>query len=142
MNKELKMHAVFLSLGSNIGDRQDNLDKAISNIEERIGIIPAKSSVIETEPWGFDSENHFLNMVIKVETRLLPKQVLFISQAIERELGRTNKTQGSYQDRIIDIDIILYDDLHLKLDSPELTIPHPHFKERDFVMKPLLEIKN
>lgn len=131
---------VFLSLGTNLGDRKENLNKAINNIEDRIGNISALSSIIETEPVGFQSENQFLNMVVKVETRLLPKQILFISQAIEKELGRNQKSQGAYQDRLIDIDIILYDDLKIKMDSPQLTIPHPLFKERDFVMNPLKEI--
>lgn len=138
MNKELPIHTVFLSLGSNLGDRFLHLQSAIRHIANRLGEVAARSSVLETEPWGFESQQAFLNMAIKVNTRLSPMQVLYITQAIEREMGRTEKTQGAYKDRIIDIDIIFYDQLEIK--TPQLTLPHPLYKERDFVMKPLAEL--
>lgn len=134
------IHRVFLSLGSNLGDRQAHLNKAIELIGERIGEVVRQSSFIETEPWGFESENRFLNGAILVETTLTPRQLLKATQKIERELGRKRKSSsGVYHDRPIDIDILLYDDL--TIDEPDLKIPHPLMHERDFVMIPLREIQ-
>lgn len=134
------MHIVYLALGTNLGNKQLNLDKAMDLIAERIGTLSAISSVYETESWGYQSTNSFFNMVVKIETTLLPFDLLTMTRKIERDLGRVKKTTNTYQDRIIDIDIIFYDELTLI--SDELTIPHPLYKERDFVLKPLLEIKN
>lgn len=133
------MATLYLSLGTNLGDRQSNLETAISLIASRIGTVQAQSDIIETQPWGFESKNLFLNMAIKVQTGLEPLEVLQTTQAIEKEMGRTEKTgtQG-YKDRIIDIDILLYD--NLVIDSPQLTIPHPHMYRRPFVMEPLAQI--
>ena len=98
-----------------------------------------QSSLIETEPWGFSSPNMFLNACVCCQTTLEPRQVLRVAQAIEKELGRTGKTvDGDYCDRVIDIDILLYDDVHI--DEPDLKIPHPLMHQRDFVMTPLKEI--
>ena len=134
------IHRVFLSLGSNLGDRQAHLNKAIELIGERIGEVVRQSSFIETEPWGFESENRFLNGAILVETTLTPRQLLKATQKIERELGRKRKSSsGVYHDRPIDIDILLYDDL--TIDEPDLKIPHPLMHERDFVMIPIREIQ-
>ena len=133
------MHTVYLSLGSNLGDKEQNLASAVSEIVRRIGDITAQSAFLETEPWGFDSENTFLNAAICVETELSPYELLHTTQQIERDLGRKQKSEkGQYHDRIIDIDILLYDDLHLQ--TPELTIPHPLMQQRDFVLIPLTEI--
>jgi 2-amino-4-hydroxy-6-hydroxymethyldihydropteridine diphosphokinase len=132
-------HQVYLGLGSNLGDREENIRKAISLIDERVGKVLRQSSLIETEPWGFESSNRFLNAVILCETTLTPRQVLKATQKIERELGRKKKTTLNYSDRPIDIDILLYDDL--TVDEPDLKIPHPLMHERDFVMIPLNEIK-
>ena len=132
------IHKVYLGLGSNQGDRAAKLAKAIELIGERVGPVIRQSSVIETEPWGFLSDNKFLNCAVYCETVLLPRQVLQITQQIERELGRHHKGKG-YRDRPIDIDILLYDDLNI--DLPELQSPHPLMYERDFVMIPLNEIK-
>lgn len=105
----------------------------------RIGAIKAQSAFLQTAPWGFESKNSFLNAAVRVETDLSPFAVLRITQDIERRMGRTHKSVGGiYHDRIIDIDILLYDDLHLS--TPELTIPHPHINERDFVLIPLSQI--
>lgn len=136
------MHRVFLGLGSNLGDRETTLRQAIRLIGERVGQVVRQSSLIETEPWGFESENRFLNSVILCETERTPRQVLKATQKIERELGRQEKTVllSTYKDRPIDIDILLYDDL--TVDEPDLKIPHPLMHERDFVMIPYLEITN
>ena len=132
-------HTVFLSLGTNLGDKEHNLHQAISEIQMRIGAIKAQSAFLQTAPWGFESKNSFLNAAVRVETDLSPFAVLRITQDIERHMGRTHKSAGGiYHDRIIDIDILLYDDLHLS--TPELTIPHPHINERDFVLIPLSQI--
>ena len=139
------MHQVYLGLGSNLGDREEHIRKAITLIGERIGLVIRQSSLIETEPWGFESENRFLNGVILVETSLTPRQLLKTTQKIERILGKT-KTHATrrsqlstFKDRPIDIDILLYDDL--TVDEPDLKIPHPLMQQRDFVMIPLNEIR-
>lgn len=133
------MHSVYLSLGTNIGNKEQNMLIAISKIREMIGVVRRQSSFIETEPWGFSSENTFLNAAILVETELSPMELLHITQQIELEMGRRQKSHGGeYHDRIIDIDILLYDDI--KMSTEELTIPHPLMTERDFVMIPLNEI--
>ena len=133
------MATLYLSLGTNLGDRQKNLSLALELISSEVGTVLSASDIIETEPWGFDSSNRFLNMAVKVETHLQPLEVLHTTQEIERKLGRTHKTAaGEYHDRPIDIDILLYDDL--VMNTPELTIPHPLMHERQFVMKPLLQI--
>lgn len=133
------MHTVYLGLGTNLGDRRRNIAEAVRLIGERIGTVRRMSSLIETEPWGFASDNMFVNAAACVDTPLSPRGVLEATQAIERELGRTRKsTDGQYHDRLIDIDILMYDDLHI--DEPDLKIPHPLMYERDFVMRPLGEI--
>jgi 2-amino-4-hydroxy-6-hydroxymethyldihydropteridine diphosphokinase len=131
-------HQVYLGLGSNLGERKELIEKAIALIGERIGTVTRQSSLIETEPWGFESSHKFLNGVILCETALTPREVLKETQQIERELGRKKKTTLTYKDRPIDIDILLYDDL--KVDEPDLKIPHPLMHQRDFVMIPLKEI--
>ena len=134
-------HSVYIGLGSNLGNRKENLACAVRLIGERVGKVLRVSSFIETEPWGFDSENRFLNGVLLCQTSLTPRQVLNATQAIEREMGRKKKsTVGGYADRCIDIDILLYDDL--RVDEPDLQIPHPLMSERDFVMIPLREISD
>ena len=117
------MHKVYLGLGSNLGDKEENIRKAIALIGERVGEVVRQSSLIETEPWGYESENKFLNGVILVETTLSPRQLLKATQKIERELGKkkvhaTKRSQDSslYKDRPIDIDILLYDDLTVDVD--------------------------
>ena len=132
-------HMVYLALGSNIGDRRNALSEAIRRIDERVGRVDKVSSFMETEPWGFKSEFKFLNAVLSVQSMLSPIEILHITQNIEKEMGREKKSLGGiYHDRIIDIDLLMYDSL--QLDTPELTLPHPHMKEREFVMIPLMEI--
>ena len=133
------MHTVYHSLGSNLGDRKATMRRAIGLLNERAGSVDRQSSFIETEPWGFESTNKFLNMCVRLLTTLSPEQLLLATKQIERELGRTQKSvNGQYHDRPIDIDILMYDDVHL--DSNDPTLPHPHMQEREFVMKPLREI--
>ena len=133
------MAKVFLGLGTNLGDKRRNLLTAVTNIEEKIGKVTSLSSFYETEPWGFESDNSFLNAALCVESSLEPIAILHILKEIEIEMGRTQKSVNNvYSDRPIDIDILLYDDIIMKTD--ELTIPHPLMTERDFVMKPLVEI--
>ena len=133
------VHRVFLGLGSNLGDRQAHLTQAISLIAEKVGSVIRQSSFIETEPWGFESPNKFMNAVILCETTKTPREVLKLTQQIERDMGRRKKSvAGGYADRPIDIDILLYDDLNV--DEPDLKIPHPLMHERDFVMIPFNEI--
>ena len=134
MNYEL-----YLSLGSNLGDRAENLHRAIALIGERVGEVQRVSSFIETEPWGFESKHPFLNAACLVLTTLSPEECLDATQQIERELGRKRKSKnGVYHDRPIDIDLLMYNDITLS--TPRLTLPHPRMKERDFVMIPLREI--
>lgn len=137
--QEQNLHTVYLSLGSNLGDRHAAMCRAISLINDEVGTVDRKSSPLETEPWGFESKNMFLNMCVRVLTSLSPGQVLDATQNIERRMGRMSKSvDGQYHDRPIDIDILMYDDLHIS--TPRLTLPHPLMHERDFVMVPLREI--
>ena len=129
----------YLGIGTNLGDRAANLHCAVEQINEQAGHVLACSSFIETEPWGFASDNAFLNAVVEIDTPHTPHELLRITQTIEREMGRTHKSVGGvYSDRIIDIDILLYEDL--VINEPDLTIPHPLMWQRKFVYDPLLEI--
>ena len=130
---------VYLGLGTNLGDKEQNLRMSVKKIEERRGNVVSLSAFYATAPWGFSSENSFLNAAVCVETTLLPLQVLEETQRIERELGRTEKSvNGLYADRLIDIDLLLYDDR--VMDAKGLILPHPLMTERRFVMEPLSEI--
>lgn len=130
---------VYLSLGTNLGNKEQNLRVAVQKIEKRIGEVISLSAFYATAPWGFSSENTFLNAALCCETSLSPLEVLELTQEIEREMGRAHKSVGGvYSDRLIDIDLLLYGDL--VLDTPQLKLPHPLMQERDFVMKPLAEI--
>ena len=146
---------LYLSLGSNQGDRRKNIEDAISLLNIELGTpYKAVSSFLETEPWGFESESKFVNAAVHYELDLKkgynPEaeglMVLDICKDIERKMGRTGKPQYDergeriYTDRPIDIDILLFGDE--KIDCEELTVPHRLMYERDFVMIPLREIKN
>ena len=122
-----------------MGRREENLRRAVLLIGERVGAVLRQSSVLETEPWGYESDNKFLNAVILCQTELSPRQLLQAVKQIERDMGRVTKSKACrYADRPIDIDILLYD--NLTVDDPDLKIPHPLMHERDFVMIPLNEI--
>lgn len=132
------MTKVYLGLGTNIGNKRRNLITAAALLAERAGDVLAISSFYETAPWGFQSESMFLNAALLLETDLPASDLLSLTQTIEKELGRTQKSDGEYHDRIIDIDILLYGDG--VIDEPDLKIPHPWMQERRFVMEPLSEI--
>lgn len=130
---------VYIGLGTNLGDKERHLRDAVQQIEKRIGKIVSLSAFYETAPWGFDSDNSFLNAAVCIETSLLPLELLRETQAIERELGRTVKSVGgTYADRVIDVDLLLYG--NTVLTSETLTLPHPLMAERRFVVEPLAEI--
>ncbi len=139
MQTEYTSHITYLSLGSNLGYKEENLRCAIRYIEERIGTLVSQSALYISEPWGFISENNFVNCVISVSTTLSPTELLDSTQEIERVMGRNHKTiNKQYTDRIIDIDILFYDSLIIQ--SPILTIPHPLLHERRFVLEPMVQI--
>ncbi|MGL5683623.1 MAG: 2-amino-4-hydroxy-6-hydroxymethyldihydropteridine diphosphokinase [Marinifilaceae bacterium] len=128
-----------LILGSNQGNKKAVLSNAIKMIKLRIGKVIQKSSLYSTEPWGFLSEDNFLNQVVAVETQLNPSDVLAQALQIELELGRVRvQTDQRYASRAIDIDVLFYD--NLIIDTPNLQVPHPRLTERRFVLEPLNEI--
>ena len=129
----------YLGIGTNLGNRTANLRCAVDRINEQAGHVLACSSFIETEPWGFSSDNAFLNAVVEIDTPYTPHELLHLTQEIERTMGRKHKSvDGVYKDRIIDIDILLYGDL--TVNDAQLTIPHPLMWQRRFVYEPLWEI--
>lgn len=141
---------IYLGIGSNLGNRDTNLRTAIELIHERVGECLACSSIYRSAPQGFVSENEFANIVAVCETDYSPEQVLLITQTIEREMGRTQKSvNGIYHDRVIDIDLLQsyipdYDSrfgIPIEYKSETLTLPHPRMTERDFVMIPLREVE-
>lgn len=141
---------IYLGIGSNLGNRDTNLRTAIELIHERVGECLACSSIYRSAPQGFVSENEFANIVAVYETNYSPEQVLLITQTIEREMGRTQKSvNGIYHDRVIDIDLLQayipdYDSrfgIPIEYKSETLTLPHPRMTERDFVMIPLREVE-
>ena len=133
------MSVVYLSLGSNMGDREKILELSIKEIGKRIGTITKVSSKYETEPWGFVSANKFINMAVEVTTKLSPQEVSDRVHQIEDDLGRTrNSNATGYEDRVIDIDILMIDDI--VSDNSVLTLPHPKMHLREFVIFPLCEI--
>ena len=132
------MSLVYLGLGTNLGNKEQNLQIAITSITQEIGKLLVQSTFYVSKPWGFESENDFLNAVILIETPLTPKELLTKTQELELRQGRTIKTNEEFSDRIIDIDILLYD--NIILNEPTLKIPHQLMHLRDFVLIPLLEI--
>ena len=134
-----KERVIYLGLGTNQGDKEENLKRAIEMLSLALGTYTSLSSFIETEPWGFESQNSFLNCVVAFRTTLPPMELLETTEKIERELGRTAKSNGGvYHDRIIDIDILLYG--NEIINTERLTVPHPLMHERNFVLTPLCEI--
>ena len=142
-------HTVYLGLGSNLGDREENIYLAIERLGELVGQVERQSTLYVFEPWGFESEHQFVNAAVCCTTKLTPQQVLRRIRQIERELGKTadhatireesfGEGRQIFRDRPIDIDILLYD--HVEVDEPDLQIPHPQMRDRDFVMQPLSEI--
>lgn len=130
------IHQVYLSLGANLGDRLQNLRTAREQIMRRIGTILLESGVFQTEPWGLRDQPEFYNQAVLAETRLDPAQVLAQIHAIESDMGRQRIRK--WERRLIDIDILFFDDLALWSDA--LKIPHPLMEQRNFVLAPLAEI--
>ncbi len=127
----------FLLLGSNLGDRQDYLEKARTMIKRRIGKLVAISSIYQTAAWGNTEQAAFLNQVIGVETKLAPEKVLKAAQEIEKLQGRT--VSEKWGPRTLDIDILFYGDQIIN--TPELFIPHPEIANRRFALEPLMEVE-
>jgi 2-amino-4-hydroxy-6-hydroxymethyldihydropteridine diphosphokinase len=135
----MKEHRVVISIGTNLGDKLKNLKNALSNIEG-FGRVLDKSRIFCSDPWGYDSENEFLNMGLVIKTSLEPMKLLKKLKSIEKQMGRGPKMDQSYQDRIIDLDILIYSGF--TIDNEELSIPHPKIKERKFsllILKDLFE---
>ena len=132
------MSLVYLGLGTNLGNKKQNLLLAMNGISKEIGEVICQSAFYTSKPWGFESENNFLNSVVLVETMLTPMELLIKTQELEKMLGRTEKTSHNFADRTIDIDILLYD--NLIVNEPDLKIPHQLLHLRDFVLIPLSEI--
>lgn len=131
------MALVYLSLGSNLGDRNDYLKQALHFLGEMVDKTVSESAIYEYPPWGYNSDNFFLNMAVILNTSRTPEDLLGLIKGIESKMGRESANNG-YSDRSIDIDIIFYDDLVLESDS--LTIPHPLMHKRKFVLEPMSEI--
>ncbi len=135
---------IYFGIGTNLGDREENLNAALHLLNERVGEQLACSSVHRSAPMGFESENEFANIVAVYDTPYSPEEVLLITQQIEREMGRTKKSvNGVYHDRIIDIDLLqaILNSKAIIQNSSTLTLPHPRMQERDFVMIPLREVE-
>lgn len=130
------MSKVYLSIGSNKGNRSVLINKAIDEIEKKVGIIISRSSIYQSKSWGFDS-NDFYNLCLLIDTDIIPKSLLINLKKIEKSMGRED-VDGSYSDRLIDIDILFYD--NITTDSEDLKIPHPKIEIRKFVLVPMLEI--
>lgn len=123
---------VTLLLGTNLGLKKDNLSTAISHIEKEIGVIEQQSKIIETEAIGFESENSFLNMTLRLQTRFSPFELLKKVKEIEMKMGRIYlETNQEYQDRLIDIDILSFNQIKFK--SNQLLLPHPQITSRSFI---------
>lgn len=133
------MATVYVNIGSNLGSRKENIDKAINAIKEKFGEIKV-SSPVESEPWGFDSTELFLNIGVSFRSRLEPREILRLLLEIEKRISPAShrKADGTYADRIIDIDIMAIDERVIKEEG--LEVPHPRLREREFFMKPLLEL--
>ena len=131
----MKENKVFIGIGTNVGDRGQNIENALFEIN-KIASIKKKSSTHETKPVGYKNQGDFFNMAIEIETQLKPIDLIIKLQEIEHKMGRVRNIKNG--PRIIDLDILTYGDEIIN--EPDLIIPHPRMLERDFVMKPLKEI--
>lgn len=134
------MPLVHINIGTNQGDRLGNISRAVALISLYAGIVTAAGPVVESEPWGYDSPNRYLNTGINLYTALAPHRLLDTLQLIEKTISTVphRNTDGTYRDRAIDIDIILYADA--LINTPRLTVPHPRMHLRPFVIEPLKAI--
>lgn len=130
----------YFNIGSNLGNKADNLHQAITLLEKALSSKASVSTIIESKAWGFESENTFMNIGAAIESDIAPLDMLKLTQQIEHDLGSHShrNDDGSYCDRLVDIDIIAID--NLVIDTPELTIPHPRMHLRDFVLRPMAEL--
>ena len=135
------MARVFISLGSNVGDRLANIQQAVSllSMTDKIKIVKS-SSFYETEPWGNKNQTWFVNAAVALDTELSPVELLKLCQSVEMQLGRNRVNQEKWSERTIDIDILMYDNLIMSNDI--LSIPHPYMHKRAFVLVPMLEVKS
>lgn len=140
------LHSVIVLTGCNIAPKEQTLQRAAELLDERVGRVVAKSEILYSEAWGFSAEERFANQALELLTRLEPLQLLDLTQAIERELGRDRESESAiksasgerYCSRTIDIDIMFYDDVTMQ--SPRLTLPHPLMQEREFTLRPMAQI--
>ncbi len=130
------MSIAYIGIGSNLGNREENCQKAIALLIEKNIKITKRSSLYEIEAWGVKEQPRFINMAVEIETNLEPAELLKVIKEIENSMGRREGIR--WGPRVIDLDVLLYDDLILK--TGELEIPHPAIKDREFVLKPLSEI--
>ena len=135
---------IYLGIGTNLGDREANLREALRWLDERVGERLACSSVYRSAPQGFVSNNEFANIVAVYRTDFSPEEVLLLTQQIERDMGRAEKSvNGIYHDRVIDVDLLqARGDEAIRRSGERLTLPHPRMQERDFVMIPLREVED
>lgn len=134
----LIMNDLILLIGTNIGDRSRNIELAVKKLNDFFGNPTKISGVYETEPWGFDSDMPFFNMAVVYKTDMLPIDILHVCKSIEISMGRKKSLNSGYENRVIDIDIVLYGNVVVKDDY--LCIPHKQLTQRRFVLEPLSEI--
>jgi 2-amino-4-hydroxy-6-hydroxymethyldihydropteridine diphosphokinase len=142
------MTEIYLLLGSNLGDKKVNIERVKMLIENRLGKITRQSSLVETAPWGFETDDWFYNQIVVVETKVKKNvenavKILYLLHKIEAEVGRKRTMQKAqkriYESRIIDVDILFWEDM--QIETEELTIPHKEIKNRKFVMDLLSELR-
>jgi 2-amino-4-hydroxy-6-hydroxymethyldihydropteridine diphosphokinase len=132
------MAIIFIGLGSNEGTSIQILRDAYLDLKKNVGYLMESSSIYETAPWGFESQNSFLNAVLKFETNHTPEEILNILQYLETKAGRKRNESENYTDRTLDLDLLYYD--NIVSEKEELVLPHPRISERLFVLKPMVEI--
>jgi 2-amino-4-hydroxy-6-hydroxymethyldihydropteridine diphosphokinase len=132
------MACIYLGIGSNSSDKGVKINEALKLLEEKIGIIVAKSHIYETEPWGFECNDNFLNMAVEINTNLTPEEILLSCKNIEKSLGREKSTKNKYDSRTIDLDILFYKNEIIKTSA--MVIPHASIEKRLFVLLPLNDI--
>ncbi|MEG1915606.1 MAG: 2-amino-4-hydroxy-6-hydroxymethyldihydropteridine diphosphokinase [Muribaculaceae bacterium] len=134
------MHTAYINIGTNLGNKAKNIDTAITEIEQALSTKSRRSEIVHSKPWGYSSTNDFMNIAIAIDTMLSPQTLLNTLQVIERRIGTSNhrNNDGTYADRLIDIDIMAIDDLIVN--TPTLTIPHPHMLTRPFFLIPMLQL--
>lgn len=130
------MFTAFLGIGSNLGDKQGHIRTGLQKVGERAGRLKKISGIYETEPWGTEGQDNYYNLVVEVETPLLPLQLLQVMRQIELECGRERKER--WGSRTLDIDLLFFEDYRFTM--PDLTVPHPRLTERNFVLYPMAEI--